>query len=48
MASRPPAGALKFDRVVSIRAEVQVLPSFSGVMRRLPAPSRERLRVWLV
>jgi hypothetical protein len=48
MASVPPDGALKFVRWVSMRAEVQALPSRSGVMRRLPLPSRPRLRVWLV
>jgi hypothetical protein len=48
MAISPPAGGLKFDLVVSMRADVQVPLSRSGVIRRLPLPSRERLRVWLV
>jgi hypothetical protein len=48
MASTPPDGGLKLVRVVSMRAEDQVLPSLSGVIRRLPLPSRERLRVWFV
>ena len=41
MRSKPPAGALKFVRVVSMRAEVQPPEAFRiGVMRRLPPPSR--------
>jgi hypothetical protein len=45
----PPAGALKFVRTVSIRAEVQPPEALrSGVIRRLPPPSRLTLEVLLV
>jgi len=40
---------LKFDRCVSMRAEVQFpAPSRSGVIRRLPAPSRAMFWVLVV